>query len=189
MERAALVYAEKHDFAVFPCKKRSKQPMTAHGCLDASKDPQVIRNWFQRSPDGNVALATGSPSHVIVLDADAKAGGRETLANLEEANGWLPEAPTVLTPGGGLHIYFRDPGGVRNSAGALGAGLDVRGDGGYVIAPPSIYPNGRKYEWEVSSRIGEVELPDVPAWLLAKMKPRAARPFELPDPNKGRSSQ
>ncbi len=181
MLRAALVYATKFGFALFPCRMRGKDPLTKHGVKEASKDPATIRAWWKRWPKANIAIATGAASGIVVLDADEKVGGRETLATLEEENGRLPEAPTVLTGGGGLHVYFHDPSGVRNSAGALGLGLDVRADGGYVIAPPSIHPNGSKYAWEVSSRIDDVTLPDVPAWLLERMKPVAAQRFELPD--------
>ena len=180
MLKAALVYAEQFHFSVFPCRPRGKEPLTKHGLKEANQDAAAIRAWWKRWPRASVGIATGAASGIVVLDVDAKADGRETLAMLEDEQGRLPETPTVLTGGGGQHLYFRDPGGIRNSAGRLGAGLDVRGDGGYVIAPPSIHPNGNEYRWEVSSRIGEVELPDVPLWLLERMKPRAAERFELP---------
>ena len=180
MLKAALAYAEKFHFSVFPCLVRGKEPRTKHGLKEASKDAGAVLAWWKRWPHANVGIATGAASGIVVLDVDARSGGRETLASLEDEQGRLPETPTVLTGGGGQHLYFRDPGGLRNSAGRLGAGLDVRADGGYVIAPPSNHTNGNRYRWEVSSRIGEVELPEVPPWLLKRMKPEAAERFELP---------
>lgn len=180
MLKAALTYAEKFHFSVFPCRRRGKEPLNRHGLKEASTDAAAIRAWWKRWPRANVGIATGTASGIVVLDVDLKADGRQTLAILEDEQGRLPETPTVLTGGGGQHLYFRDPGGLRNSAGRLGAGLDVRADGGYVIAPPSIHPNGNKYRWESSSRIDEVELSEVPPWLLERMKPEDAERFELP---------
>jgi putative DNA primase/helicase len=180
MKRAALEYAEKFGFAVFPCKVRGKQPLTKHGCRDASKDLKAISDWWNRYPDANIGIATGSVSGVVVLDVDTKASGRETLAVLEDEHGHLPDAPTVLTGGGGLHIYFRDPGGLRNSAGMLGQGLDFRADGGYVIAEPSIHPNGNEYRWEISSSIRDVALPEIPRWLLDRINAPTKPHFEMP---------
>ncbi|MGD0290114.1 MAG: bifunctional DNA primase/polymerase [Candidatus Binataceae bacterium] len=168
MLRAALAYAERFGFAVFPCKPCGKEPLTPHGFKDATNGPAQIDASWKRWPSANVSIATGAASGVVVLDVDPRHGGDETLAALEAGHGKLPDAPTVLTGGGGLHQYFKHPGDViHNSAGtALGPGLDIRGDGGYVIAPPSIHPNGKEYLWEVSSRIDEVPLPELPAWLL-----------------------
>jgi hypothetical protein len=180
MVRAALLYAEKYGFSVIPCRARGKEPLTEHGLKEASKDPAAIRAWWKRWPQANVGIATGATSGIVVLDVDAKAEGPQTLAILEEEHGRLIDTPTVLTGGGGQHVYFRDPRALRNSAGALGLGLDVRADGGYVIAPPSIHPNGRKYDWEVSLRIGELAFADVPPWLLERMKSTAATRFEMP---------
>jgi hypothetical protein len=144
----ALEYAQKYGFKVFPLKPRSKLPATQHGYKDASNDPAVIRAWWRRMPDANIGIATGKASGVIVLDVDAQHGGLETLARLEDENGRLPDAPTVRTGNGGLHIYFRDPGELRNSTGLVGPGIDVRGDGGYVVAAGSIHENGTVYRWE-----------------------------------------
>jgi hypothetical protein len=165
--RAALAYAERFGFAVFPCKPRGKTPLTEHGFKDASKDPAQIRKWWGRWPDANIGIATGAISGVVVLDIDPRHGGDDTLEALQARNGRLPETPTVLTGGGGLHSYFRHPGGVvPNSIGKIGQGIDVRADGGYVIAPQSIHESGNRYLWEVSSRIDEIPLAELPAWIL-----------------------
>jgi DNA-binding transcriptional ArsR family regulator len=120
--------------------------------------------WWKRWPDANIGLRTGLDAMLIVLDVDVQHGGAGTLAGLVKKNGSLPtDAPEVLTGGGGKHIYFCHPGReVRSSAGKLGPGLDIRGDGGYVIAPPSLHENGRAYKW--TRPLGPP--PTMPAWLL-----------------------
>lgn len=160
--QAALAYAERYGFAVFPCRPRGKEPLTANGCKDATTDPHQIRAWWSGWPDANVAIATGASSGIIVLDVDPRHGGDESFAALGE----LPPAPLVRTGGGGFHGYFSHPGSIiRNSAGLIGRGLDVRGDGGYVIAPPSIHPSGHLYRWDPARRIDNLTLPIPPRWL------------------------
>jgi hypothetical protein len=99
-----------------------------------------VLTWWQRWPEANVGIGTGREAGIVVLDVDVQHGGGGTLAELVKKNGDLPDAPQVLTGGGGKHVYFAHPGGeVRNSAGKLGLGLDIRADGGYVIMPPSVH--------------------------------------------------
>ena len=152
---------------VFPCN--GKLPRTEHGFHDASTDTDTVISWWQRWPDANIGIATGARSGLVVLDVDVQHGGQGTL----NERGKLPEAPEVLTGGGGKHIYFVHPGGeVRYSAGKLGPGLDVRGDGGYMVAPPSVHENGRAYKWlrELGSP------PPLPAWLLEEAEQRPNGP-------------
>jgi len=169
MLRAALAYAEM-GFAVFPCISPGKAPLTEHGFKDATKDAEVIRALWLSHPGANVGIATGAISGIVVLDIDPRHAGDDTLEALEAHYGKLPETPTVLTGGGGVHSYFRHPGGiVSNSAGKVGQGIDVRGDGGYVIAPKSMHESGNRYLWEVSSRIDQMPLADAPPWLRELM--------------------
>ncbi len=96
---------------------------------------------------------------------DPRHGGDESLEALTARLAKLPDTPMVLTGGGGWHYYFKHPGPgvhVPNSIGQLGPGLDVRGDGGYVVAPPSIHSSGRNYAWELSGRIDEVPIAPLP---------------------------
>jgi hypothetical protein len=166
MLRAALAYAGM-GFAIFPCASRGKVPLTARGVKDASKDPEVIRALWRAHPSANVGIATGAISGVVVLDIDPRHGGDDTLETLQARHNRLPETPLVLTGGGGLHYYFKHPGvAVSNSAGRVGPGIDIRGDGGYVIAPRSIHESGNRYLWEVSSRIDEILPAEIPPWLL-----------------------
>jgi hypothetical protein len=160
---AALALAER-GLCVFPLRARSKVPATPNGLLAATTDAGIIRGWWERWPHANVGIRTGSESGIVVLDVDVPHGGAGALAALENHHGKLLTA-TVLTGGGGKHLYFRHPGhAVRNSAGRLAAGLDVRGDGGYVVAPPSVHENGRVYQW--MRGFGRQPLSDAPAWLL-----------------------
>jgi hypothetical protein len=160
---SALSLAERGLF-VFPCLPRDKRPATKHGCKDATRDLAVIQQWWDENPDYNVAIATGRRVFVVDVD-DAEAALRE----LELANTELPSTVESLTPRG-RHIYFRTPQfEVRNSSGRVAPGIDVRGVGGYVIAPPSVHPSGRQYHWSVDSAKRAAEAPD---WLLAKLDDR-----------------
>ena len=132
---AALDYAAA-GLPVLPLD--GKIPRNRGGLTNASTDPAVIAEWWRRWPSANVGIRTGAECGLVVLDVDTPKGGAGTLAELERKHGKLPATARVLTGGGGEHIYFRHPGReLRNSAGRLGAGLDTRGDGGYVVAPPS----------------------------------------------------
>jgi hypothetical protein len=164
----ALALAQR-SFHVFPCRPRSKLPATARGCKDATDDPVIIERWFRSNPDFNIAIATGEASYVFVVDVDDLEAEAE-LRKLESRHGALPPTPETITARG-RHLYFEWPGRVvRNSAGRLGAGLDVRGESGYVLAPPSVHPSGRRYEWSVDS----VDTPAAaPEWLLNAAADRA----------------
>jgi hypothetical protein len=152
------------------CDSPAKHPRTQRGLIDASTDPATVTGWWQRWPQANVGLRTGNRAGVIVLDVDPRHGGDETLHDLERAHGPLPRTTTVVTPSGGQHIYFRHPGGsVPNSAGALGVGLDVRGDGGYVLTPPSVGVNGRRYELDERA-----PLAPMPEWLTPQRETTTA---------------
>lgn len=159
---AALAYAARGLY-VFPLKPQTKVPATLDGLKAATTDAETVRGWWQRWPTANVAIRTGRESGVIVLDVDVQHGGGATLAELERKHGRLPATAETLTGGGGKHLFFRHPGHeVRNSSGRLGAGLDVRGDGGYVCVPPSVHENGRAYKW---TRTLERKVDDPPGWL------------------------
>jgi len=106
--------------------------------------------WFDTWPDANVGIAIGAESGLVVLDVDPRHGGTESLEELETRHGRLPLSPVVLTGGGGTHSYFAHPKGgtVPNRTNFAGLpGLDLRADGGYVVAPPSVHASGRAYEW------------------------------------------
>src|SRR4051794_16012295 len=184
--RAALDYAAR-GWHVFPlhsvrdgvctCREGSdciqghgKHPRTASGFKDASSDPDQLRSWWTRWPDANVGIRTGAESGIVVLDVDVKSGGLESLDALLNEHGPLPRTPGTLTGGGGRHFIFAHPGAeVANSAGKVAPGLDVRGDGGYVVAPPSIHATGQAYRWDFTARPEDVPPAPIPDWLLDLM--------------------
>ncbi len=129
------------------CRNIGKHPRTKHGLKDATTDPDQIREWFGNGPEKNLAIKTGPESGLFVLDVDGIIG-RESLSKLVEKYGPLPVTASVRT-GNGIHFYFKYPlEGLRCSAGKIGPGLDIRGAGGYCLAPPSKHKNGTRYEWQ-----------------------------------------
>ncbi|MEJ7569986.1 MAG: bifunctional DNA primase/polymerase [Gaiellaceae bacterium] len=161
MLAAALAYAAA-GLPVLPLD--GKIPRNRGGLTNASVDVQIVAGWWDRWPAANIGIRTGAPSGLVVVDIDVQHGGGATLKALEQAHGALPKTAQTLTGGGGQHLLFRHPGvDVPNSAGQLGAGVDVRRDGGYIVAPPSTHASGRPYQW---TRTLERGLADLPAWLL-----------------------
>lgn len=147
MLAAALDYAGA-GLAVFPLKPRTKLPATIDGFKSATTDAEQVRKWWARWPDANVAIRTGAESGIVVLDVDLHHNGLASLSTLNRNHGGIPQGPQVLTGSGGQHLYFAYPeGGLRNSAGKLGDGLDIRAEGGYVVAPPSVHESGNLYKW------------------------------------------
>jgi hypothetical protein len=157
---------------VFPVRL-DKAAATPHGFKDAVAEPEAVRELWGSHPGAGIGIQTGALSGLLVLDVDTNAGGDDTLHELECAHGELPATVEALTGGGGRDLYYRHPGDeVRCSAGRLGPGLDVRADGGYVVAPPSPHPSGRNYQWEVSHDPDDVPLAEPPGWLLDLLRDR-----------------
>ncbi|TCQ79972.1 AAA domain-containing protein [Ochrobactrum sp. BH3] len=178
----ALSY-QAQNWPVFPCRHRdeeiidpqtgeieilaTKTPLTSNGFRGATLNERIVREYWRRNPYAMIGVPTGAPIGAWVLDIDPKHGGDETLAALEAAHGALPATLTAETTSGGRHYFFRHRQGVRNR-GALGSGVDVRGDGGYVIAAGSVPEVGLPYRW-----ISEQEPIDAPDWLLELVLPRS----------------
>ena len=160
---AALRYARR-GWPVFPCRPRDKQPLTPHGFKDATTDEEIIYRWWSQHPQANIGIPTG-PNTFVVLDVDTRNGGDETLRELERQHGELPQTVHVLTGGGGDHYWFRPPATPLRCC-RLGDGLEIKAEGGYVVAPPSIHPSGRHYVFEVQGHPDDVPLADMPQWLL-----------------------
>lgn len=162
MKEWALRYAHL-GLAVFPVKEKGKAPATPHGCKDATTDALQIETWWNINPQHNIGIATGSRSGglvVIDLDIDEEKGknGYETLKEWQKEHGDLPETWISITGNGGYHYFYRDTAANKNKV-ALYDGVDIRGEGGYIVAPPSIHPNGHTYEWEQEP--GEYEIAQV----------------------------
>lgn len=165
------------------CDKQGKHPRTPNGFKDATRDVAIIRTWWNKWPDANIALATGAASGVVVLDLDTKHG--RSTKELRE-NGYFI-SPTVSSRTGifkdpdkpeaeglrGEHHWFVHPGGYIKSTNGqiLGPGIDIKADGGYVMLPPSNHLSGVSYEWVVEPEgEGSVKnLEELPKWLLEKI--------------------
>lgn len=174
LSAAALAYAA-NGLPVFPCDAGSKRPLTKHGFTDASIDPATIADWWKRWPVAMIGMPTGQPSGVWVLDVDAPELFAKSGPN-------LPRTREVTT-GKGFHLHWRyDPANtVRNAQRHPRTGwpfpdlpgAEVRGDGGYVILPPSRHPSGRFYAWA-----DEGESVPAPADLLAIVTQNRGRASE-----------
>lgn len=164
--RAASIYAKSYGLPVFPSKK-DKVPHIQDWYHQASRDPQVIAKWFQQWPDANISMPTGSKSHLIVLDVDVKNGapGFESLRELEIEFGGLPQTPTSISPSGGQHLFFKYDGPPLGRRIKFRPGLDLMAEDSHVLLPPSVGTNGKKYTWELSSRIDEVSFAPLPDWV------------------------
>lgn len=112
-----------------------------------------VRTWWRRWPDASIAICTGKVSGLVVVDVDPRHGGDESLKELA-----LPPTVTALTGGGGEHLYYRHPGGTIHNGANLLPGIDLRGDGGYVIAPPSPHISGTAYTWDAGYGPDEIAL-------------------------------
>jgi len=148
------------------CASPAKHPRLRHGLHDATLDPALIRRWWARWPDAGVAVRTGAESGLVVVDVDRHSGGFTSLGQLQRCHGRLAPTPVTFTGGGGRHYWFRHPGrSVANSTGRLGAGIDIRGDGGYVMAPPTKHISSRHYEW-----VAQPPLAALPDWVLERSR-------------------
>lgn len=149
-----------------------KHPATLHGVKDASTDPEQLNAWFgPSSPERNLAVATGAASQTVVLDIDGEKG-EDTLLWLMNEGHDLPKTKTSLTgrKDGGRHLWFLYPDAptdgsklrIRSKAAALGPGVDVRADAGYVVVPPSTHRTGKPYTWLPN----DLTRQPMPQWLL-----------------------
>lgn len=157
---AALDYVER-GWRVLPVKPWAKAPLTRQGVNDASADPVVVQAWWDRWPSAGVGIACGSPGP-SVLDIDDPAAARDVVARLRASE--IPEVATRR----GSHFYFA---GTDHATAKLPYG-ELRGRGGYVLAPPSIHPSGKEYTWLSRS---EGLLAEVPVFLTAASTNAGAR--------------
>ena len=167
------------------CRSPAKHPvakLTPQGLKNATTDLATVEQWFG-AQSWNLGIVTGEATGIVALDIDPRHDGDATLSRLEAEHGALPPTWRFLTGSGGEHILLRHPGGVvANSAGKVGPGIDVRGDGGYLVAPPSIHICGRPYAISVDHHPEETPLAAMPDWLRATIAPvaHAERPKPAP---------
>ncbi|MGB8990066.1 MAG: bifunctional DNA primase/polymerase, partial [Candidatus Sulfotelmatobacter sp.] len=171
LQLAALEPVLQYGWRLFPCAERGKVPLLKNWPRSASSDADVIRKWAERHGDCNWGVATGPESGVFAIDVDEEAG-EESFNSLVDEHGVWAETLAAIT-GRGRHFYFDWPasGTIRCSAGKLGTGVDVRGDGGYCVIPPSTHPSGARYEWT-----GKPQVAVAPDWLLRSIT-SAAQPI------------
>ena len=182
----------QHGFALFPihgidasgtctcrlgtaCENTGKHPYTAHGFKDASRDPDPIARLFDGREDLNIGIATGKPSGIVVIDLDGEAGEASWQAMTSAHPSAPPYPGMVFVTGKGRHLLFRHPGATVKSRQRFKGyqGIDVRADGGYIVAPPSMHESGRKYRvLDETYRLG---IPHAPSWLLALLMADAPR--------------
>lgn len=165
-------------FKIFPLGHGSKLPAIkgGKGFKDATDDPKQIDAWAKQYPRCNIAVATGEPSGIVVIDVDPRNGGFASISKLAGAGFLFPSCPTAKTGNNGRHMYFRLPGGLKSSKDRLGPGIDVKSTGGYVVAAPSwIAPTdagpGGTYQWLVSPEA--TPIPPLPQWTVEKLMPKA----------------
>lgn len=184
---AALGYAER-GLAVFPLAEGTKIPCIKGGFTQATTDAEQIRLFWTTRPMCNIGIATGGMSNglvVVDVDLDNEKGedGYVALRSWEDEHGELPEGACVTTPRGGMHLYFMSDEPFSCSTNA-DIGIDVRADGGFVVAPPSVRDDGRAYEWDL--HIEDYGIPradaNVKAFIAKAQEGRmATKRFELPD--------
>lgn len=149
------------------CDSPGKHPTTKHGPKDASRNEIQIDHWWNRRPEANIGIRTGVNTGIVVIDVDPRHGGDESLAELVREHGELPATVEALTGGGGRHLVFKHPGGTVRNRSNMRPGIDVRGDGGYIVAPPSNHASGGQYRWREGHGPHEMTPAEMPAWLLA----------------------
>ncbi|HEX8354173.1 MAG TPA: bifunctional DNA primase/polymerase [Pyrinomonadaceae bacterium] len=161
------------------CRSAGKHPipaLTPRGVKNATTDTAKIRRWFAKEPHANLAWAMGGSLRLIGVDVDPRSGGDASLCDLVEAHGdaWL-ETFTVRTGSLGTHFIFRLPEGVEPHRAKLAPGIDLKAEGGYLVAPPSVHASGRRYEVEKNIYIAEA-----PVWLVEELTRAEGEPARVP---------
>ena len=164
--RAAQDYAAR-GWSVVPIESLGKRPLVPWMPFQRRiAGADEIAHWFRHWPQANFGIVTGAVSDLVVLDVDPLHGGAGSLDGLAARHGPLPRTVEAVTGGGGRHVYFSHPGGtVHNRVGLL-PGLDIRGDGGCVVAPPSTHASRRPYVWRAGHSPDLLPLAPMPAWPL-----------------------
>lgn len=173
----ALQFAAR-GWPVFPLAPKEKKPMEgSRGFLDASTNERILNRSWDNTPDANIGLATGKTAGFWILDIDGEKGSK-SLTQIETEIGSLPETLESKTGNGGRHLFFKWPAAreIRNKQ-DLRPGIDVRGEGGYIVAPPSIHPNGQAYEWPYGDQTPIIDAPPALLDIISPPKKNVA-PWE-----------
>jgi Bifunctional DNA primase/polymerase, N-terminal/Primase C terminal 1 (PriCT-1) len=156
----------RRGWSIIPIKPGDKRPLVRWEEFQRRySGEEEAHGWFRAWPDAGIGIVTGAISGLVVIDVDIRHGGDVSLEALERENGQLPATVECLTGGGGRHLYFAHSGGlIRNKAG-LTPGVDLRGDGGYVVAPPSLHLSGVRYVWAADRNPGSMPIAPLPDWV------------------------
>jgi hypothetical protein len=157
------------------CQSIGKHPRPRHGLRDAAPDLEQITAWWRQWPHANIGIATGAPSGLVVIDIDPQHGGETILRQLHR--NCPPPRTAQAGSGTGRHLYYTSAHPVPSSIGRLGPGLDIRGDGSYIVAPPSRHASGRSYRWII-----RIEIAALPRALAARISPPRPSPVNQARP-------
>jgi hypothetical protein len=157
---APLGYLEA-GFSEIPLRHRDKRPLIRWAEFQRRRPTEAeVRTWWRAAPKAGIAIVCGRVSSLVVLDEDPRIGGDASLAAFP-----FPPGPTVRTGTGGRHFYFAHTGEAIPKIPGLLPGVDLQAEKSYVVAPPSIHPNGTMYTWEPGRELGALPLPSLPPWL------------------------
>lgn len=168
--------SKRHDHAlswlkagvpIVPLAERGKNPINSTGSLDPLTTPEEVDQLFEERPDANYGLVTGRRSNLIALDVDGPEG-ESSLAALEEQNTFLPRTLTVQTSKGRHLLFDHDGPAIRNRVGFV-PGLDIRGEGGYVVGVGSLHPSGAVYRYEDGLDQRSTPIAELPDWLVREL--------------------
>lgn len=167
------------------CASPGKHPITKNGYKDATDELDKVTSYWEQFPNANIISPTDADNGFFVVDLDVRPekDGIVALEHLQAIHGPLPLTVEVVTGSGGRHLYFRHPTDgdpIRNRTACPAAGIDIRGIGGYVIAPPSSHASGQQYAWRTGHALGEIEIATAPDWLLNAIRAQDARSISPP---------
>jgi hypothetical protein len=152
------------------CKSPGKHPILSGGFKAATLRKDVISKWWTEHPKANIGVRTGKESGIFVLDIDPKNDGEASFDKVEEVYGKVPDDVFSITGSGGRHYIFKHPGDIGKSTTNLWRGIDTRGDGGYIVVPPSNHASGKEYFWDAEADPLKGATPKaVPQWLIKKL--------------------
>lgn len=183
--RAALAYVQILFWPAFPLQPRSKDPLTPHGFKDATLDTKQIVEWWTKWPNANIGIPTGVK--FWAFDCDPRNGGDQSLMQLVAKYGALADTIMQITGGGGSQRLYEPPDQMRIGCHTgVWDGIDIKGEGGYIVVPPSIHPSGKAYVWDGSAPITKQTITPANPWLLTEILNRTnghhpGEPFHLPE--------
>jgi len=153
------------------CTAKGKHPRIKNWNEEASTDEEKIRAWWGKTPSANIGIPMGEKSGLVTLDVDVRHGGHESLALLIEEFETLPDTITATTGGGGKHYIFKytDELALKNVVG-FRDGLDVRTQGGMIVAAPSVHSSGKEYAWDEGKSPFDIVAAEMPTWLVDEVR-------------------